>query len=627
MRPPVRILSEELANQIAAGEVVERPASVLKELVENALDAGASRIAVEVAGAGRRLIRVVDDGWGMSPDDLLTALERHATSKLSTAQDLEGVLTLGFRGEALPSIAAVSRMRLTSRPEDQEVGSQVVVHGGAIREVKEVGCRPGTTIEVADLFYNTPARRKFLKTRATEAGHLGAAFLRMALARPDVSFRYRSEGQVLYDLPAGADLAERAAILLGREAAGHMIALEQEAGPIKLSGLLGLPSLSRSGPDQIFTFVNRRFVRDRILMHAIGQAYRGFMPDGRRPVMIINIELDPRRVDVNVHPAKVEVRFRDSQEVHAALVQCLRRGLAQAPRPQGGQACRPEPGAPPPPAQWRGRAPDRDLPQFGPRPAPAVKPPAPVAESGFAPPAEAPAEAAPPVAEAAPLPAEPIQAPQPPAEPAPGAAPSGGLRPRPLFGAAGELTYLSQLHGLYLLCSSPHGLVIIDQHAAHERLSYQQLLGALQGRPMPSQGLLVPRTLELTPQEAGWAETQAPAWAKLGLVMEPFGGNTWAVREVPPLMAGADPGPVVRNLLAEMAACPVPADRPEYLEEAIKSLSCRGSIKSGQRLGEEEARRLVERIAALDPPVTCPHGRPVMLTIGRAELTRAFKRS
>jgi DNA mismatch repair protein MutL len=601
MRAPVRILTEELANQIAAGEVVERPASVLKELVENALDAGAARVVVEVAAAGRRLIRVVDDGWGMTPDDLLTALERHATSKLSSQEDLEGVSTLGFRGEALPSIAAVSKLRLTSRPADQEVGSQVMVQGGAIREVKEVGCRQGTTIEVADLFFNTPARRKFLKTRATEAGHLGAAFLRLALARPDVSFRYRSEGQVLYDLPAGADLAERAAILLGREAAGQMIALEQEAGPIKVSGLLGLPSLNRSGPDQIFTFVNRRFVRDRILMHAIGQAYRGFMPDGRRPVMILNIDLDPRRVDVNVHPAKVEVRFRDSQEVHAALVQCVRRGLAQAPRPKDQPLRRPQPGEPPPPAQWR--APQRDF-----------APPAHAPQAGYT----APAVSAP-VASTTPEPAEPLPTPEP--------APNGGLKPRPLFGVAGELTYLSQLHGLYLLCSSPHGLVIIDQHAAHERLSYEQLLGALEGKTMPSQGLLVPRTLELTPQEAGWAANQAPAWAKLGLIMEPFGGNTWAVREVPPLMAGADPGPIMRNLLAEMAACPVPADRPEYLEEAVKSLACRGSIKSGQRLGEEEARRLVAKMAALAPPVTCPHGRPVMLTIGRAELTKAFKRS
>ena len=472
MRPPVRILSEELANQIAAGEVVERPASVLKELVENALDAGAGRVAVEVAAAGRRLIRVVDDGWGMTPDDLLTALERHATSKLSTAQDLEGVLTLGFRGEALPSIAAVSKMRLTSRPEDQETGSQVTVQGGAIREVKEVGCRPGTTIEVADLFFNTPARRKFLKTRATEAGHLGAAFLRLALARPDVSFRYRSEGQVLYDLPAGADLAERAAILLGREAAGQMIALDQEAGPIKVTGLLGLPSLSRSGPDQIFTFVNRRFVRDRILMHAIGQAYRGFMPDGRRPVLIVNIQVDPTRVDVNVHPAKVEVRFRESQEVHAALVQCLRRGLAQAPKPQGAQTRRPEPGAPPPPAQWRDPA--RDLPRFE----PPTRPAAPAMAPAMVPAREAAYQAPAPAASA--MGGRQVETPTP-AEPEPLPTPGGGLKPRPLFGAAGDLTYLSQLHGLYLLCSSPHGLVIIDQHAAHERLSYQQLLGALQG--------------------------------------------------------------------------------------------------------------------------------------------------
>ncbi|RJX31047.1 MAG: DNA mismatch repair endonuclease MutL, partial [Desulfarculus sp.] len=309
--PAIRLLPEEVANQIAAGEVVERPASVLKELVENSLDAGAGRIAVDVAAGGRRLIRVVDDGAGMGPDDLLLALERHATSKVASAEDLVGVASLGFRGEALPSIAAVSRLTLRSRPAWAEAGGQVRVEGGVIREVSEVGCPMGTLVEVKDLFFNTPARRKFLKSQATESGHLAAALVRLALSRPEVAFRYLVGGQALYDLPAGQDLAVRVAGLLGRQAAEDMLAVDEQQGPIALSGLAGLPSLSRAAADQVYTFVNGRFVRDRVLLHAVNQAYHGLMPSDRRPVVVLHLSLDPELVDVNVHPAKSEVRFRE----------------------------------------------------------------------------------------------------------------------------------------------------------------------------------------------------------------------------------------------------------------------------------------------------------------------------
>lgn len=601
---PVRILPDELANQIAAGEVVERPASVLKELVENSLDAGARRIGIEVAGAGRRLIKVVDDGLGMSPDDLLACLERHATSKVASAADLAAVTTLGFRGEALPSIAAVSKMLLRSRASGREAGSQVKVAGGSVREVEEVGCPVGTTIEVRDLFFNTPARRKFLKTRATEAGHLGAALLRLALARPDVTFRYRSEGQVLYDLPATTDLAVRLSSLLGREAAGHMVRLHQEYGPIKVTGLIGLPSLTRAAADQVFTFVNRRFVRDRVLLHAVYQGYRGLVPDNRKPVVALHISLDPATVDVNVHPAKVEVRFHQQKEVHDALAQCLRRGLAAARPAEAGRR-----------AAVASHRP-------GPLPAasPQVSQPRPMEE----PPSRPPLAARRPGPQTQAAPASPAPAAPPLPEPEPRAE---GLGPRPLYGPAGELSYIGQLHGLYLLCSSPEGLVVVDQHAAHERLAYERLARAAAEGALPSQGLLTPVILELAPRESARAEEQAEAWRRLGLELNPFGGNTWAVSAVPPNLAGGDIGAAVRDLLAELAGAGVGVDTPEFMEQSLRSLACKSAIKQGQQLKAEEAQKLLADLAGLEPPVTCPHGRPVFLAVGRFQLDRAFKRS
>jgi len=590
--PPkaIRLLPEEVANQIAAGEVVERPASVLKELVENSLDAGARRIGVEVAAGGRRLIRVVDDGAGMLPDDLLLALERHATSKVASAEDLTHISSLGFRGEALPSIAAVSRLLLRSRTVGAESGGQLRVEGGRVIAVEEVGCPVGTLVEARDLFFNTPARRKFLKSQATESGHLAGTLVRLALARPQVAFRYTVGQQVTYDLPAGQDLASRAASLLGRATAEAMVRLEEEEGFLRLEGLAGLPSLSRSAADQVYTFVNGRFVRDKVLLHAIYQAYRGLMPDGRRPVVVLHLSLDPELVDVNVHPAKTEVRFSRQQEVHQALAGALRRGLGRSrvfkPTHQ------PTVGGP---------APQRPHPQpeRGPwTPPRAAAPAGRVAEPG----------------------PQAARADQP-------ALPAGSAnRMRPLYTKAEELTVIGQLHGLYVLCSSPQGLVLVDQHAAHERLTYERLKAGLAQGDLPRQGLLTPQTLELTPGESAWAGEQAGQWARLGLELEPFGGSTWAIRAVPPHLAGGDPRPAVRDLLSQMSASGLPVDTPEFVETALRSLACHGSVRQGQRLKPAELEELVDQICALHPPLTCPHGRPVMLLLTRHELDRSFRR-
>ena len=588
----IRLLPEEVSNQIAAGEVVERPASVLKELVENSLDAGAGRIGVEVAAGGRRLIRVVDDGVGMLPDDLLLSLERHATSKVAGAEDLIHLTSLGFRGEALPSIAAVSRMSLRSRTQDAEAGGLVRVEGGRVTSVEEVGCPVGTLVEVGDLFFNTPARRKFLKSQATESGHLAGALVRLALAQPQVAFRYTVGKQLIYDLPAGQDMASRAGSLLGRATAEAMVCLQEQEGPLRLEGLAGLPSLSRSAADQIYTFVNGRFVRDKVLLHAIYQAYRGLMPDNRRPVVVLHLSLDPELVDVNVHPAKTEVRFTQQQEVHQALAGALRRGLGRshAPRPTP----QPATGGPPP-----------------------VRP-QPISERGpWTPPRSVSLSPGGRVAEPSPQAAAPDRA----------VLPAGSAnRLRPLYTKAEELTVIGQLHGLYVLCSSPQGLILVDQHAAHERLTYERLKAGLAQGEMPRQGLLTPQTLELTPGEAAWAGEQAGQWARLGLELEPFGGNTWAIRAVPPHLAGGDPRPAVRDLLSQMSASGLPVETPEFVETALRSLACHGSVRQGQRLKPAELEELVDRICALPPPLTCPHGRPVMLLLSRHELDRSFKR-
>ncbi|MCF8032139.1 MAG: DNA mismatch repair endonuclease MutL [Desulfarculaceae bacterium] len=585
---PVRLLPEEVANQIAAGEVVERPASVLKELVENALDAGAGRIAVEVAAGGRKLIRVVDDGAGMGPDDLLMALERHATSKVSSAEELTHVGSLGFRGEALPSIAAVSRMLLRSRRAGDEAGSQARVESGTIKAVEQVGCPVGTLVEVKDLFFNTPARRKFLKSQATESGHLAGALVRLALARPEVAFRYKVGNQVTHDLPGGQDLAVRAASLLGRASAEAMVRLEEDEDPLGLEGLAGLPSLSRSAADQVYTFVNGRFVRDKVLLHAVNQAYRGLMPDNRRPVVVLHLTLDPELVDVNVHPAKTEVRFTRSQEVHDALARALRRGLSK------GRGVKPSarPGvaqnAPPRPYAAPGRGPASPPP-----PAPSSRPDGldRASQEGLS-------------------------------------LPGGGTkRLQPLYTKAEELTVIGQLHGLYVLCSSPQGLVLIDQHAAHERLTYERLKAGLARGELPRQGLLSPLTMELSPGEAAWASEQADQWSRLGLELEPFGGATWAIRAVPPHLAGGDPRPAVRDLLSQMSASGLEVETPEFVETALRSLACHGSVRQGQRLKPRELEELVDQICALPAPLTCPHGRPVMLMLTRHELDRQFRRS
>ncbi len=603
----IKVLSVETANRIAAGEVVERPASVLKELLENSLDAGATRIDVNIEGAGSKLIRVADNGQGMSPEDLELCLERHATSKLASADDLERVLSLGFRGEALPSIASVSKFSMRSRLAGQETGYQITSHGGIKGELGQVGCPVGTVVQVEDLFFNIPARRKFLKAPATEAGHLAAALLRLALARYEVAFTYNVSGQNLYQLPAGAGLKARVGALLGRETLPHLVWVEDEIGPLKVRGFTSLPSLSRPNADQIYVFINGRFVRDKVLLHAVNHAYSELMPTPRKPVAVLHISLDPALVDVNVHPAKIEVRFRDGQAVHQALSRALRSALQRGAPDEDTGASLPAGG----PLAVGAAAPlgtpmvrESSWPQMGQRPwgkanasiasysqSHAGRKSAGLCSKG---------------------------------QVVAGSGSAAPFKAAPMFQAVEKVQALGQLHNLYILAAEADGLLIVDQHAAHERLNYEKLKQAFEQGEALGQPLLSPLALNLNPQEIALAQTAANTWTRLGLELVPFGPRTWAVAAVPAHWAGLNPAPLVAELMAETAV--VEPESYTFVEKSLRSLACHSSVLAGMRLTLPAMQDLLNRLFELPPPLTCPHGRPVVLRIGAPDLRRAFGR-
>jgi DNA mismatch repair protein MutL len=457
----------------------------------------------------------------------------------------------------------------------------------------------GTLVEVRDLFHNIPARRKFLKSPATESAHLAATLLRLALARPEVGFTYRTGGQNLYQLPPGSDLPSRVSALLGRDILKHLVAIDQQIPPLRVRGMVSLPSLHKPGGEHIYTYINGRFVRDKVLLHALAQAYDSLMPANRKPVAILYLDLDPSLVDVNVHPAKIEVRFRDSSAIHQALSRSLRMGLQQTnPNPAeeitNSEA---EPAASGPPATEQVAEPAW-VHNWG-RPASAAWT-QPEGRRHDAPPQPRPSSFA----------WTNVAAP---------------FKPQPLFTPVSEVTVLAQLHELYILAADATGMLIIDQHAAHERLNYEELRQALEAGEAPGQTLLTPAPLSLTPQEAALAEAAAPSWLRMGLELIPFGPRSWAVQAVPPSWAGLDPAPLVAELLHEMLL--LPPHHPEFLEKSLRKLACRRSVLQGMHLAMPAMRDLVRRLLQLPPPLTCPHGRPVVLRISRQELNKGFLRS
>ncbi|HEX4300340.1 MAG TPA: DNA mismatch repair endonuclease MutL [Gammaproteobacteria bacterium] len=586
---PIRELPTQLVNQIAAGEVVERPASVMKELMENALDAGARRIELDVEGGGTRLMRVRDDGGGIPKEELSLAVARHATSKIGSLEDLERVVTLGFRGEALPSIGAVARLSLTSRTPDSEHAWRLEGDGhGRYAEPVPAAHTAGTSVEVRDLFFNTPARRKFLKSEATEFGHLETAVRRLGLARHDVDLQLKHNGRAVLVLQAAADRAgveRRLKELVGPEFIGHAFHIEQQAGGMRLSGWLARPTFSRSQADLQYFYVNGRAVRDKLLVHAARLGFNDVMFHGRHPAYVLYLELDPARVDVNAHPAKQEVRFRDSRLVHDFVFRTVQEALA-ATHPQAVAS-----------ATDGGH-----MAAFAP---------------GYRPAGLGPSQI-PMVAEALAAYGHLHGAPDAPAASASVAAPLSGVPP---LGFA-----LAQLHGIYILAASPDGLILVDTHAAHERITYERMKAALQQGGVVSQPLLVPLNVAVSKREADLAETAAAVLAQGGFLVERRGPESLSIREVPALLAREDIAALLRDLLADLAEHGESRRVDESLERVLAGAACHTSLRAHRELTLAEMNALLRDMERTPRADQCNHGRPTWTRLTHSELDRLFLR-
>ncbi len=575
--PRIRLLSEGLVNRIAAGEVIERPAAVVKELIENALDAGATRIAVTLTGGGIERIEVQDDGCGMDAADLALAVQRHCTSKLAD-DALVHITTLGFRGEALPSIGAAGRLHITSRPSGAAHAHTIRVEGGAVTGPAPAAGSCGTRVVVADLFYATPARRKFLKHPRTEAEHAEAAARRLALAAPHVAFRCETEGRVAFDLPA-QDRAARVAALLGTDAAAALLALDETRGELRLSGFACQPTVTRATGTAQSLVVNGRPVSDPVLKTALRVAYRDVIAAGRHPVAALFLDLPAAALDVNVHPAKSELRFQDPAGVRSLVIGALTRALSGG---ADGAALRLD-GSPRPPLQL--------VPQ-GRRPGPRY--------SGFA-------EAQLPLAAG------------PAARSLPDAAIPRAVHP---LGAA-----VAQVLDTYVLAVSADGsLVLVDQHAAHERLTHEALRAQHQAGAVQSQALLLPAVVDLAPADAARLLARADELRSLGLDIEGFGPGAVLVRALPAVLGAPDPAPLLQDFADELAECGEATALLARLDAMLARLACHGSIRAGRRLKQAEMDALLRQLETTPRAATCSHGRPTVLKLSRVEIERLFGR-
>lgn len=602
-------LPPEVASQIAAGEVIERPASVVKELVENALDAGASRIVIRVDDGGKKLIRVTDDGCGMDSEDAALAFQRHATSKIRDADDLWRIATMGFRGEALPSIAAVAHVELVTRPPDAPHGTRVVIEGGFLQTVEPVGCPAGTTVTVQRLFFNTPARLKFLKSASTEFAHIAEVVSRYILAFPEVAFTLEHNGrEVMRHVPTGEGRTALAEVM-GRELASQLVPVHYHEPPYTVRGFVSPPTVSKPTRSHQWFFVNRRFVRNKTLAAAISHAYHGFLPEGRQPVVVLFLDLPPDLVDVNVHPAKIEVRFRKEAEVQSVVVRALREALVagqvvpsvtlSAPREKFSPTL-----APPPPR--RALTEFRQLLQVKFGRGIALSSSSPVPSSPGLPPM-------PPSSTSASRPS--LLSPLSPTPP-----------PLPLLPRPSSLLALKQLAATYILAENEQGdLFIVCQHRAHERWLFEQLLQRSQGEEVGRQGLVVPLTLSLGQAQAAFVEANLGVLRRAGFELEPFGRNTFLVRAVPTLVAQRDYEQLLRDLLDELVTNPT-IGSDELFHEVLATIACKAAIKAGDVLTQEEMQQLLDDLLTLDNPALCPHGQPVLIALTKAELDRRFER-
>jgi DNA mismatch repair protein MutL len=588
----IHLLEEHTVNRIAAGEVVERPASVVKELVENSIDAGAHTIIVEVEQGGKRLIRVTDDGEGMSPADALLSIQRHATSKIRDAEDLQSIVTLGFRGEALPSIAAVSRFELLTKRADLDTGMRLVVENGQVVEAEECAARNGTTVTVRDLFYNTPARLKFLKSVATELSHITELMTRFALAFPEISFRLLHNGQEIFVSQGSTDPRHALLAVFGRDVARELRSIDFAQGSLRITGYVSPPHLTRPTRAMQSFFVNRRLIRHRVLSKALDDAYRTLTPEGRHPVAAIFLQVPPYSVDVNVHPTKAEVKFSHEGEVYHAVLTAIRQALLQ----QGMM-----------PSALPGLQSGLDIAQPAARPSTGQ----PIWQPSPMPPQE--------VLHAELLRRAGIELSQ---------ATSVEVQPaaRPYAEMLEGFQVLGQLDRTYIIASSLRGLLIIDQHVAHERVLYEKLTVLRQRQPVPVQHLLTPLVFHLDRRTATLLGEHLQEIQDMGFLLEPFGSDSVVLRGVPAWLGQRNVEALVRDLLDEISELGVQRRLPLTDETLVATTACKMAVKAGDALSHAEMTHLLQELAETENPYLCPHGRPVVLVLSIEELERRFKR-
>lgn len=604
----IRILPDEVANRIAAGEVIERPASVVKELIENALDAGASRISVRLGQGGAQLIQVSDNGCGMDRDDLLLCIEPHATSKIRSSADIDCIRTLGFRGEALPSIASVSQFAIQTRPPEAVAGTELLVDGGTMTDLRECGCPPGTTVSVRRLFHNMPARRKFLRRKTTEEGHVHEIVLLHALGAPGVSFELYADGRCLLQAAANADGRARAAMLLGRETAANLLPVEYRESDIQIRGFVARPGATRTSRREQRFFINARPAASPVLYAALRDTYGNLVVKGRYPPVLLYLDMPPDHVDVNVHPGKKEVRFRDPHQVGEILGAAVRRCLQDSARGTGAV-----------PRQ-------SELPRHSTEDAPAV--PTPPAVGGVeprrAPSAEGvlpwpggEASRVPPVPRGGPA-TSPRKENEPPVEPAP--SPGEDAPSNPVL----ALRVIGTFADSYLVAEGESGLVLIDQRAAHERILYERLLANRDAEDARRQPLLMPVTLELTPRESQTMKQHIERFNELGFTLEQFGGNTVLLRAVPAQLPGENLEAFLREVLQQLDETGTTRKRADEL--LVARAASRSAVTTQETLAETEVDRLLADLARTEMPYTCPGGRPVMVNLPHADIARRFGR-
>ncbi len=608
----IRVLPEQLANRIAAGEVVERPASVVKELIENSLDAGATRIEIEIEGGGTRLIRVIDNGEGMDEDDVLLCLERHGTSKITADQDLEAISSLGFRGEAIPSISSVSRMTITSRHQSAELGTTATLNYGKLHKVHETGCTRGTIIEIHNLFGNTPARRKFLRTKRTELGHIDEVVKNYGLAAPEVSFILRIDGRQTLNLDSNQNLAQRLAAILHYSGSFIQIKYSEPSSSLpRVSGYLVPPDQPIKGSARIKILVNGRSVKDRMLTHGVAEGLRGFLMKGHNPAGLIHLHLDPAEVDVNVHPTKQEVRFRRSRDIHQLIVQAIQQGIRgyqqtlknsffTSPSTKSTES---EPY----------RKPYSSAPSIQPQKVfPTLEKKAHTSSTSSQPIAQ------PATSEPVPPPSQQRQEPETPI-------------PQTVFAEQRRqghgLKVIGQYDNLYIFCQSSDGLVVIDQHAAHERLLFEKLKQQFLQGSIARQTLLFPETVELSIADIQKVEQYSDEIDKMGFTVREFGGSSYVISAVPALGNHLAPAELFLDILEQFGSSGSGKRKGSLLEDILASIACKAAVKAGDSLPTEEIEALLHNMAKADLFSHCPHGRPVLKQFSAGEIKKWFHRS